>query len=83
MKELLDRQVGTGADVVGHVAGAVKRAAQELDRDVPQLAGLVRTAADQIDGYADGLRGNPSSSWCGPHPISPDASRQLSSGWQP
>ena len=57
VKELLDRQVGTGADVVGHVAGAVKRAAQELDRDVPQLAGLVRTAADQIDGYADGLRG--------------------------
>ena len=57
VRELLDRQVGTGADVVGHVAGAVKRAAQELDRDVPQLAGLVRTAADQIDGYADGLRG--------------------------
>ena len=57
VKELLDRKVGTGADVVGHVAGAVKRAAQELDRDVPQLAGLVRTAADQIDGYADGLRG--------------------------
>jgi len=56
VKELLDRQVGTGADVVGHVAGAVKRAAQELDRDVPQLAGLVRTAADQIDGYAEGLR---------------------------
>jgi len=57
VKELLDRQVGSGADVVGHVAGAVKRAAQELDRDVPQLAELVRTAAGQIDGYADGLRG--------------------------
>jgi len=56
VKELLDRQVGSGADIVGHLAGAVKRAAQELDRDVPQLAGLVRTAGYRMDGYADGLR---------------------------
>jgi ElaB/YqjD/DUF883 family membrane-anchored ribosome-binding protein len=56
VKELLDRQVGSGADMVGHLAGAVKRAAQELDRDAPQVAGLVRTAADRMEGYADGLR---------------------------
>jgi hypothetical protein len=56
VKQLLDHQVSSGADVVGHFAGAVKRAAQELDRESPQLAGLVRTAADQMDGYADGLR---------------------------
>ena len=56
VKQLLDRQVDGGADMIGHVAGAVKRVAQELDRDAPQLAGMVRTAADQIDGYADGLR---------------------------
>jgi len=56
VKHLLDRQVGSGADMMGHVAGAVKRAAQELDRDAPQLAGMVRTAAEQMDGYADGLR---------------------------
>ena len=56
VKQLLDRQVDSGADMMGQVAGAVKRAAQELDRDAPQLAGMVRTAAEQINGYADGLR---------------------------
>jgi len=56
VKQLFDRQVDSGADMMGHVAGAVKRVAQELDSDAPQLAGMVRTAAEQIDGYADGLR---------------------------
>jgi hypothetical protein len=56
VKQLLDRQVDSGADMMGQVAGAVKRAAQELDRDAPQLAGMVRTAAEQMNGYADGLR---------------------------
>lgn len=57
VKELLDRQVGTGADMVGHVAHSAKRAAEDLDESVPQLAGLVRIVADRIDGYADDLRG--------------------------
>jgi hypothetical protein len=57
VKQLLDRQVGSGADMVGHLAGAIKRAAQELDRDAPQVAGVVRTAADRMDGYAADLRG--------------------------
>jgi hypothetical protein len=56
VKRLLDRQVGTGADMMGHAAGAVKRAAQELDRDAPQLAAMVRIAAERMNGYADGLR---------------------------
>ena len=56
VKQLLDHQVSGGADMVGHFAGAAKRAAEELDRDAPQLAGLVRTAADRMDGYANGLR---------------------------
>ncbi len=56
VKQLLGNQVSGGANLVGRLAGATKRAAQELDRDAPQLAGLVRTAADRIDGYADGLR---------------------------
>jgi hypothetical protein len=55
VKQLLDRQVGSGADMVGHFAGAVKRAAEELDRGSPQLAGLVRTAADRMDDYAHDL----------------------------
>jgi len=56
MKELLNRQVGGGAAVLGYVARSAKRAAEDLDRDSPQVAGLVRTLATQIDGYADGLR---------------------------
>jgi hypothetical protein len=56
VKQLLNRQVDSGADMMGHVAEAVKRAAQELDRDAPQVAGMVRTAAEQMNGYADGLR---------------------------
>src|SRR5262245_44889859 len=56
VKQLLDRQVGGGAEMVGQVAGAVRRAAEELEGDAPQLAGLVRTAANQMNGYADGLR---------------------------
>jgi len=56
VKGLLDRQVGSGADVVGHLAGAGKNAARELERDTPQLAGLVRTAGNRMDGLADSLR---------------------------
>jgi hypothetical protein len=56
VKQLLDRQVHSGADMMGHVAGAAKRVAQELDRDTPQVAGMVRTAAERMNGYADGLR---------------------------
>jgi hypothetical protein len=56
VKEMLDRQVGTGADMVGHVAHSAKRAAEDLDETVPQLAGLVRIVADRIDAYADDLR---------------------------
>jgi hypothetical protein len=56
VKELLDRQVGTGADMVGHFAHSAKRAADDLDQNAPQLAGLVRIFADRVDGYAEDLR---------------------------
>jgi ElaB/YqjD/DUF883 family membrane-anchored ribosome-binding protein len=53
---LLNGQVGNGADMVGHVAGAVRRAAEELEKEAPQLAGLVSTASDRLNGYAEDLR---------------------------
>ncbi|TMJ64267.1 MAG: hypothetical protein E6G91_22310 [Alphaproteobacteria bacterium] len=56
VKELLNRQVGRGADTVGYVARSTKRAADDLERDSPQIAGLVRSLASQVDGYADSLR---------------------------
>jgi ABC-type transporter Mla subunit MlaD len=56
VKGLLDGQVASGADMIGHLAKSTRRAADELDRDAPQLAGLVRGAADQIDGLAGNMR---------------------------
>jgi ABC-type transporter Mla subunit MlaD len=56
VKNVLNRQVGGGADMLGFVARSAKRAAEDLERDSPQIAGLVRTVATQIDGYAEGLR---------------------------
>jgi hypothetical protein len=47
-KGTLNQQVIAGADLASHVADAVKRAAENLDRDAPQLAGLARGAAEKI-----------------------------------
>jgi ElaB/YqjD/DUF883 family membrane-anchored ribosome-binding protein len=55
VKGLLDDQVGNGADMVGHLANSAKRAADDLERNAPQLAVLVRSAADRLESYADGL----------------------------
>jgi ElaB/YqjD/DUF883 family membrane-anchored ribosome-binding protein len=55
VKGLLNDQVGNGADMVGHLANSAKRAADDLERNAPQLAGLVRGAADRLESYADGL----------------------------
>jgi hypothetical protein len=55
-RELLDRQVGSGAQLVGHFASSARKAAEDLDQNVPQIAGLVHAVADRIDGYADDLK---------------------------
>lgn len=56
MTQLLDRQVGVGAHMAEQVARSVKRAAEELNQEAPQLASLVQSFAGQIDGYAENLR---------------------------
>ena len=56
MKGLLDTQLGSGADVIGQLGSSAKRAAEDLEQNAPQLAGLVRGVADRIEGYADDLR---------------------------
>src|SRR5436190_1480123 len=53
VKQMLNRQVGGGADTLGQVARSVRRAADDLERDCPQIAGLARGLASQVDGYAD------------------------------
>lgn len=56
VKGLLDGQVASGAETIGHLGKSTRRAADELDRDAPQLAGLVRGLADQIEGFGENLR---------------------------
>jgi ElaB/YqjD/DUF883 family membrane-anchored ribosome-binding protein len=54
-KELLDRQIGKGANMAGQFASSARLAADDLDHQSPVMAGLVRTMANKIDAYADDL----------------------------
>ena len=56
VKEMLDRQIGTGATVAGHFASGVRKAADDVAKDSPMMAGLARSFADTMDGYAHGLQ---------------------------
>ena|SRR6476660_5007455 len=56
VKGLLDTQLASGAEMVGHIGSSAKRAADDLDRNAPQLAELVRGVADRIEGYAYDMR---------------------------
>jgi hypothetical protein len=51
----MDQQVVKGAKVVSNVANSVRRAANELETDTPQLAGLVRGMADRLQDYSRNL----------------------------
>jgi len=57
VKQLLNGQLASGAEIVGQVGGSAKRAAEELDQSAPRLAGLVRGVGDRIEGYAEDIRG--------------------------
>jgi glycerol-3-phosphate dehydrogenase len=54
---LLNMQVTAGADLAGHVAESAHCAADNLDQNAPQLAELVRGAAERVDEFAQDLRG--------------------------
>lgn len=56
IKEMLDRQIGTGATVAGHFASSVRTAADDVAKDSPMMAGFVRSFADTMDGYAHRLQ---------------------------
>jgi ElaB/YqjD/DUF883 family membrane-anchored ribosome-binding protein len=56
VKDLLDRQIGAGATIAGHFATSARRAADDVADESPFVAGVVRTFADRVDGYADGVR---------------------------
>jgi ABC-type transporter Mla subunit MlaD len=56
VKELLNRQLASSANTMGSFARSVEKAADDLGQESPQIAGLVRTFASRVDGYADDLR---------------------------
>lgn len=56
LKELLDSQISSSADMAGQFAVSAKRAAADLEQDAPQLAGFVRIVADQVERYAGDLK---------------------------
>ena len=51
----LDQQVVRGARMMTNVAHSAKRAADELETDAPQIAGLVRGMADRVEEYSRNL----------------------------
>jgi hypothetical protein len=55
-KGFLNMQVTAGADMVNHVVESARAAAERLDQNAPQLAGLVRNAADRAEEFSQDLR---------------------------
>jgi hypothetical protein len=51
----LDQQIIRGAIMMTNVAQSARRAADELETDSPQVAGLVRGVADQVEQYSRSL----------------------------
>lgn len=54
--EKVNEQKGAGADYVSGVADTLRRVAGEFDRQMPFAATYIRSAADQVDNVADGVR---------------------------
>jgi ElaB/YqjD/DUF883 family membrane-anchored ribosome-binding protein len=55
-KELVQQQLAAGGDIVAQIAQSTRVAGDHLDREVPQLATLVKRAADSIDDIAHSMR---------------------------
>lgn len=56
VKDVLDRQLDTGANVAGQFASSIRVAADDLNREAPMLASLVHGFANTVDTYASGLQ---------------------------
>ena len=56
LRSVVEEQKTAGADFVGGMAGAIRRAANEFDREIPQAAHYVRRAAEQIETVSDAVR---------------------------
>jgi ElaB/YqjD/DUF883 family membrane-anchored ribosome-binding protein len=55
-KGALQERIGSGADLIGHMAASTKVAADSLDPNAPQIAGFVREAGERMDEFSRGVR---------------------------
>jgi ElaB/YqjD/DUF883 family membrane-anchored ribosome-binding protein len=55
-KTLMNKQVGTSADFVGHVAKSLRVAAEDLDDHAPQLAKWAKGVAARADEFSASIR---------------------------
>jgi hypothetical protein len=56
LKQTVDGQKNLGADYVGNLADAMRRAAREFDHDLPIAGAYIRKAASQIEGVSDQIK---------------------------
>jgi hypothetical protein len=56
LKQTVDSQKNLGADYVGNLADAMRRAAREFDHDLPIAGAYIRKAASQIEGVSDQIK---------------------------
>ena len=57
VKSFLNQQVAVGADLVGRLSRSVRVAADDLERDAPQLAPAFRSAAEGLTQFSATIRG--------------------------
>jgi len=55
-RDRLEDQKRSGADYISGVAEALRRAAKEVDNQVPFAGNYIRTAGSQVDRFADAVR---------------------------
>ena len=53
---MLEEQKRSGAEYISGVAEAMRRAAKEVEKEVPFAGNYIRTAGSQIDSFADAVR---------------------------
>lgn len=56
VKEMLDRQIGSSANLAGHFASSVKRAADDISQESPLIGNFVRSFAEKVEDYAEDLQ---------------------------
>ena len=57
MKGLLSEKVASGAELVGQVASSARRAADDLERNSPQISGVLRDASVRMEEFSRSLHG--------------------------